>query len=109
MKLARVTFTLALLAVAGCASGPGLGRVGAVTIELPRPDGQVRHIRGRDCTGMAFGGRVRETSVETALRHALDEAQLPATTPVYNVQARERGSFPEACLEVSGVVLAGAQ
>jgi len=101
----RAMMLVGLLVLAGCASGPGLGRVGSVVVETARPAGREYVIRGRDCSAIAFGSRVREMSVEQALRNALEENGLPATTPVYSVEAHERGGFPEVCLEARGVVV----
>lgn len=101
-KLVLVTMLLA-----GCASGPGLGRVGMVQLASARPAGAVREVRGRDCTATLYGGHIRTISVEAALAHALERAHLPRETPVYDVESSTSGS-PEVCIEVRGIVVAVA-
>ncbi len=92
------------LFLGGCAAGPAMGSFATARLApseaAPAADA-LRSLRGSDCTAVVFGGRTRDTSVEHALRSALEHAGYALTTPLYNVRAFERGGLFESCTIVT--------
>ena len=101
------TLMLSGTCLIGCASAPGLGRVGAVRLTGHRPAGQAVALVGRDCTATVGGGNVRAITAATALQHGLEQLGLPQETVIYEVESTTT-SGPETCIQVRGVVVLNA-
>lgn len=99
-KVARVLALVCGLALGGCSP---------VTMQLPyvadyalTEDQLGTWVEGTDCTGVAFGGHVREVTLDRAIEVALDGRGSALADVTIETRSTETWIVGEYCLRVRG-------